>query len=789
MKGLYSFLLFVSSIFFCEVSFASDSLSAPVASKAILDLRKCDLSSETLTLSGEWAFYWNQLLSPDSINTLKPGYTSFPGLWNEKIVDGKKLPARGYATYVLTVLLPEKRKPLALKLPDVYTSYKLFVNGEVFAEDGKPGTSEQTTVPHWANGLKRIPDNTDTLQLVLQIANFSHSKGGANEAPSIGDKDKLILSKDKTMAFDFLVTGCLFMGGLFFFGLYLFGRHDKTILYFSLFCMTYSYRLVGADPYSLHTFIPDVSWWITIRAEYISLYLSIAFFILYLRNLYPLDTNKDIINVMTAICLGFTAFTLYMSPYYFTMLMNPFLFLAFFYMAYAMYIFARAAYNKRTGSGYSLVSAAIMMSVFLIINLTYLGIIDEYVSIVMVGYLAFFFIQSLILSFRFAHSLKQAKVQAEEGLRAKSQFLSTMSHEIRTPLNAVIGMAHSMLRNKPREDQKEELGVMLFSAKNLLAIVNDILDYNKIEADKISFENIETDIISIAKNVVGGFKAYAAEKGIALSCEIDKQLDVTVMADPTRTTQVLNNLVNNAIKFTAKGSVTLNISVKERVKGNITLTISVRDTGIGIAAEKQKIIFEQFTQGDSSTSRSFGGTGLGLSICKSILEKQGSSLQLESLEGVGSKFYFMQTFTVCNKIEEIKPIAIVKELNQKPLKGIPILLVEDSEFNILVATKFLEDWGAEIDVAQNGLEAISKFDPARHQLILMDLHMPILDGKDATIQLRKQGATVPIIALTASMLDGDSKKVMASGANDIIVKPFEPDSLRKTLMHHLKLAS
>jgi signal transduction histidine kinase/CheY-like chemotaxis protein len=783
-KRFITFFLFVLPV----ITNAADSTA--VAKKGILDLRNNDLSSRSFALHGEWGFYWKHLLTPDSITATPSSFVQFPKLWNKTSLNGKQLSSTGYATYALTVLLPQNRKQLAIKLPDIYTSYKLFVNGKVFAQNGEPGSSAETTIAHWENGTFQLPDNSDTLKLVLQVANFSHSKGGPYKEIFIGDKNKLLFKQQETFASDFLLTGCLFVGGLFFFGLYLFGQHDKAILFFSLFCITYSYRIIGAAPYSLHTMLPLIPWTITVHVEYLSLYLSVLFFALYIRYLYPNDVHKKVIRMMNSICIFFIAATILFSPYIFTSLINYFLVLAFVYMAYCLYIYFKAAKNKRTGSTYSLISTAVIIAVFAIINLHYFGIVSALNFYVFAGYLLFFFLQSLILSFRFAYTLKQAKLQAEQGFKAKSQFLSTMSHEIRTPLNSVIGMAHLLLKNNPRKDQKEELEAMLFSANNLLMIVNDILDFNKIEADKINFENIETDLHSITKNVIGGFKTLAEGKGIELKLEVDEKFDTPVITDPTRISQVITNLVHNAVKFTNKGSISLKIIVNEKKDDNITLTISVSDTGIGIPQEKQKVIFEQFTQADSSTSRSFGGTGLGLSICKSILEKQGSKLQLASEFGKGSTFYFTQTFAIPKqsekKIEKIivEPIA---ENNQAEdsLQGANILLVEDNELNVMVATKFLEKWGAETDVALNGLEALQKFNPEKHHLILMDMHMPILDGYETTIRMRQQGVKVPIVILTASIHTQENKKILACGATDIVMKPFEPNAFRNTLKKHL----
>jgi signal transduction histidine kinase/ActR/RegA family two-component response regulator len=455
-------------------------------------------------------------------------------------------------------------------------------------------------------------------------------------------------------------------------------------------------------------------------------------------------------------------------------------------IGYAFYVYIKAMRNKRLGAAYALLSTGVVLLVFVVINLQYFDIVSPQKGILFIGYISFFFLQSLILSFRFASVLKQAKEQAEQGLKAKNEFLSTMSHEIRTPLNSILGMTHLILRDNPRNEQKEQLNVLLFSANNLLAIVNDILDYNKIEAGKVNFELIEMDMDNTVKNIVSGMRSSAEEKGIELRLHTDPSLKNKILGDPTRIGQVITNLVSNAIKFTRKGYVAVEIKVESQSSSTVTLLVRVEDTGIGIAQEKQKMIFEQFTQADTSTSRNFGGTGLGLAISKKLLELQGSSLRLISEHGKGSVFYFTQTFskviTTEKKMELRADHAPTEE--SKPLTGVSILLVEDNEVNILVARTFLERWGATIDVALNGQEALDKIDVSRHRLVLMDMHMPVMDGYEATRRLRERGITIPIVALTASLPREVDDRVKDTGIDDIVVKPFVPDNLFRVILHH-----
>ncbi len=285
-------------------------------------------------------------------------------------------------------------------------------------------------------------------------------------------------------------------------------------------------------------------------------------------------------------------------------------------------------------------------------------------------------------------------------------------------------------------------------------------------------------MVSIARNIVAGLQNNAQEKGIELSLNVDPVLRNKVQGDPTRIFQVLTNLVHNAVKFTNVGSVEVKLIVVSETEREIAIKFEVNDTGIGISKEKQAIIFDRFTQADSSTSRSFGGTGLGLAISKRILDLQGSELQVTSEENKGSTFYFIQSFQKTNK--NLDPVHSADQLStelEKSLLGVSILLVEDNPINVMVARSFLQNWGAVVDVAENGKEALQKLDLKRHQLILMDLHMPIMDGYEASIKLREMNISIPIIALTANLRKDIEFKINEAHINDVIVKPFLPDDL------------
>jgi signal transduction histidine kinase len=479
------------------------------------------------------------------------------------------------------------------------------------------------------------------------------------------------------------------------------------------------------------------------------------------------------------VCAILCITTMLTPSLFFTSLLHGFLLMLLVCIVYLIAVFVKAYRRKRLAAGYGLMSVGILAGIQVMVELEYFGMTVSSKTLIFTGHVLFFFLQSLILSSRFSYSLKKARNEAEMGLKTKSEFLSTMSHEIRTPLNSVIGMSNLMLLNSPRPDQMEQLKVLQFSARNLLSIVNDILDYNKIEAGKISFERIDMNLREIASLVVAGASQAAADKGIGIRFEADASLSRYVLGDPTRLSQVLHNLVNNAVKFTGEGEVTLELTVLDQRKESISVLFTVQDTGIGIPPEKQQLIFERFTQADSSTSRSFGGTGLGLAISQGILHLQGSKLMLNSEPGKGSTFFFTLSFplgaAIAPEITDAAPISAT--LADKPLTGTRILLVEDNRINVMVARNFLEGWGASIDVAENGQEALDRLDTEHYQLVLMDLHMPVMDGYTAIRKIRGQGMTVPVIALTASLPNEVEQECSGMEIDGFVLKPFLPDEL------------
>ncbi len=396
-----------------------------------------------------------------------------------------------------------------------------------------------------------------------------------------------------------------------------------------------------------------------------------------------------------------------------------------------------------------------------------------------------------------AYRLKQLrkdqaeKEKAEASEKAKHQFLANMSHEIRTPMNAIKGMTDILIRRNPKKDQKVYLDGIKQSSDSLLVIINDILDISKIEAGKVELEQEPFSINELVNNVHTIMQFKAEEKGLRLLKDIPKE-ELHVEGDSTRLRQILINLIGNAIKFTEKGLVTTSIK-SEKVGDKLNVHFTVSDTGIGIDEDRKEKIFKSFEQAYSDTSRKFGGTGLGLSISKMLVELQGGTIYVESEKGKGSQFHFTIPFTLVETIvESIKEEDSTTNAADQ-LKSIRILLVEDNQFNAIVATEELEDAieGVQIEVAENGLIAVEKLKSSSFDVILMDVQMPVMNGYEATKIIRaldSEKAITPIIAMTANVLKEEVDLCNQAGMNDFIGKPFDTEELLSKINNLVKKA-
>ncbi|WP_052518135.1 PAS domain-containing hybrid sensor histidine kinase/response regulator [Archangium violaceum] len=385
----------------------------------------------------------------------------------------------------------------------------------------------------------------------------------------------------------------------------------------------------------------------------------------------------------------------------------------------------------------------------------------------------------------YERELLLARKKAEQVAQSKAILLATISHEIRNPLNAITAATRLLGMTALSEKQEKYLRILATSSSSLLDLVNDILDWSKIEAGKISLEQRPFDPRELLSGIVNGLAARAEEKKLLLHANLDEKLPARLLGDPVKLGQILTNLTSNAIKFTESGSVTLTLAVRAQHDDEFTVDVRVSDTGIGISPDQLAAIFEEYTQASYDIGMKYGGTGLGLSISRKLLELHGSKMSVESVVGQGSSF----SFELRLKTGENLPIEAPRSAApEQALRGLRVLLAEDSEVNTYVLTRWLERWGIAFDTVQNGRMAVEQVRKGGYDLVLMDLHMPELNGYEATRTIRQlpdeRLRQLPIIAISASARIWQQGSVRASGFTDFIGKPFDTDVLYRMMALH-----
>lgn len=813
--------------------------------KGILDLRQWDfIKNGSVNLNGTWEFYWNQLLEPedfsnDRIRSEALHYYHLPGTWNGYEWEGKPLPGQGYATFRLHILISPSDS-LALHLLDQSTGYRLYANGKLIAENGVVGSSAVNSKPQYLPMVVKVPPVKKELDLVLQVANFYHRTGGPWERIRLGDEEQIRNQQQRGIHLSLFLSGALLIMGLYHLALFSVRQKDRSAFYFGIFSLDIIVRLlVTGDRYMIQLF-PEGSYELFSKLEYLSFYLGLPLFTLFVRAVYPHDIHRTAVRILLVLGGLFTAIVLITPTLVYSHTVIAFELITILAGLYAIFIVGRAGLRGRKG-------APLFLSGFLIFFATIVNDILHQNRIVTTANLAplglFFFIfsQSAMLAQIFAVAFRQVETLSDELEnknreledknkdlekmdRLKDEFLANTSHELRTPLNGIMGLAEACLSDPGNEKRRTKNLQMIFgSGKRLASLVNDILDFSKLRNSDIQLQIQAVDVRSVAELVLELSRPLSERKGITLILDFPENFPL-VEADENRLQQILINLIGNAIKFTNEGSVVIRgmILQAHADTGVGRVRISVLDTGIGIPREKQARIFQSFEQADGTTAREYGGTGLGLSIVKSLVQLHGSHVFVESEVGKGSTFSFDLSVADFNHTGASKEISLeiihnltslrrddedelLNSQDDMPDKSLSaktdihfenrfhrkpkILVVDDEPVNIQVMENHLETAGALVHIATDGFRALEMVEQIKPDLILLDLMMPRMSGFEVSRRIREHHspALMPIIILSAKNQVDDLVLALETGANDYLTKPFSSRELIARMDVHLDL--
>jgi signal transduction histidine kinase len=802
----------------CRRNSASLIAAAPEARQGLLDLRGHDISRRSATLSGEYEFFWRKFVparAPDGADSaaahVPDAYAIVPGAWNALVVgsQGEAIGGDGFATYRLRVLLRPSGN-LGLRVPTMHTAFRLYVNGELLCANGRPGKTAAESRPGYFPQVVEIPGQVDRLDLVLHISNFHHRKGGTWTHIDLGDVALLGAARERGLLFDFFLFGSVLIMGFYHCGLFLMRRRDRSTLYFGLFCLLVAVRIFTTGEHYLLQLLPDMDWDWYVKIQYWGFYLAVPAFGSFAYHAFPHEFPPWLYRLGWFFGGAFALIVLFTPARIFSYTMDPYQIWTVLAGLAMIAVLLLSLHRKRDGAFLYMIGWLILFTT-MVNDILYNSEIVQTILLVPLGFFLFVVMQSIFLALRISRAfetaerlsetledaihertreledsrdqLEVAKEQAERSDRAKSEFLATMSHEIRTPLNSILGTASLLEESTLSGEQKEQVSILNRAGHRLLTLINEILDLSKIEAGKLNLESVPFSVREVLADLQGLMGNRARLKGIMLESICPPDVPERSLGDPDRLAQVLLNLVSNAIKFTERGGVTLNVEIVRRDQQAVVMRFSVTDTGIGIAPDKQQRIFESFVQADQDDARRYEGTGLGLAISRRLVELMGGHLYLESEEGEGSVFWFDIRLLNAQPGEVATRAAVADRAPGFAIQpGLKILLADDNPDNRYLVQVYLKHAEAALQIVENGREAVDRVRVESFDLILMDIQMPVMDGYEAVRAIREWEASsgrsrATILALTADATREAYNKAIAAGCNGYLTKPIQKNTL------------
>ncbi|MCP4751097.1 MAG: response regulator [Proteobacteria bacterium] len=823
MKCLFGFktVLIICIFLVNGCHFETDGKKPPIAEKGVLDLRGWDFGNDgAMTLEGDWEIYWSEFVRPsDFLRGPTPERTGYIGIhrtWNGFLVDGRPIDGIGYATFRLKLLLPDASEALAIDMPNVGTAYTLFLNGKPVSSNGTIGKTSETSVPQYLPYIVDLAPGLREVELVLHISNFHHEKGGIRRSIRVGPESVFRRETAYNRTLNLLVLGCLLVIGFYHLGIFMMRNQEKPSLYFAGFCFLMSLRILITVEFSLTHAITALSWFVQLRIEYLTVYLAVPVFVMYLHSLFPHEFTRGSRLVINGVGLVFTLTALFAPPLFLTSTLKAYQVFLFFCFCYAVYLMTMAAIRKREGIQVLLVGFSIMLA-SAINDLLNINQIIETGLFLQQGFFVFTVFQALLLVRRVSSSFTRVEnltVELERtndkliGLdRLKDEFLANTSHELRTPLAGIIGLSeslHQRIGGSISSQDRQDLELINQSGLRLTGLINDILDFSQLKHGGLTLHIKPLRLKEIAESVLRHCRPLTAQKKLNLVASIPTDLPA-VAADDLRLQQILFNLIGNAVKFTPEGK----IEVSAQLEG-AKITVRIRDTGIGIARENLPSIFNLFEQGEELFDGRGEGTGLGLALTKKLVELHQGEMDVDSELGKGSCFSFTLPVhpdepekvppAMLQRIDALDPevhfqqlpdAEVERETGGNDSDPMPHILVVDDDAVILkVLGNYLSGQSYRISMATGGFEAVELVESEPSiDLVLLDIMMPDMDGYEVCRRLRQRfsPSELPILLLTARSRPQDMVAGLETGANDYLVKPVNRQELLARVRNQLEI--
>ncbi|MFC4809854.1 ATP-binding protein [Paenibacillus sp. GCM10023250] len=813
-------LLFAIGLAGCAVRPAgAEPASSPRADRGMLDLTGWDARQDGVAaLNGEWAFYWSALLTPDDFrggSAPQPtGYFTAPGYWNRHAA-GANYPADGYATLRLNVRTAPQGGVMALKVNNIFSAYRIWVNGELVASAGQVGTDKGTTVARQIvqTAPFRVEPGRQELEIVVQLANYSYTKSGFQNAIQLGSYARIEALYRRNMEGTFIAFGACTIMALYHLVLYALRRREHSALYLGLFSLFVAIRILFVNDRYIYNWFPDMNWELFCKVPYAVFFFCSIIITTFVRSLYPRYFARPIVVAVQLTGGAATLFCLLTPQRWYDKLLIPFELLACALIVYTLCVLIRAMRDRQAGTltfliGFAGLSGTIVHDFLYMSEKTHLGSLTPY------GLLIFIAMQSLILAGRFVRAFTEVERMSSRLLamdKTKDEFLAQTSHELRTPLHGMIGLSESLIdgvAGKLPEQAVHNLQLVVSSGRRLAALVGDVLDYSQLKHKDLQLIRTDIDLRSAVDVVLQLSEPLLGGRRVRLANDVPARLNVS--ADENRLQQILHNLIGNAVKFTDSGRIAVSAS-----EAGDAVEVRVTDTGSGIPEAVRARMFDAYEQAGGIRRE---GTGLGLAVTKKLVELHGGTIGIETPPDGGTCVVFTlprpaarlsapapqaaaagrspeggtanpadPDFTDADAIRDRG----AEEEDGGRISGARILIVDDEAVNLQVLRNHLTMDGYEVIEAADPEEAMIRLESGfKPDLAILDVMLPRMSGFAlcARIRERYSAGELPVIFLTAKPLDVDVIEGFDAGANDYLTKPVVKRELLARIRLHLQLA-